>query len=252
MKRTLALLAAACSAVTLVAVVPGAFAAAGGCAIDYRVTSQWPGGFSTSNQLTNLGAPVSTWTLEFDFVDPGQRIAQGWSANWSQNGQHVTATSPSWASPLGSANLGFNGTWTTANPTPVGFKLNGVACSTGTTAPQPPVVALTSPLPNSLHATPNPIHLEASASDPDGTIVKVVFYRDGVQVFEDTAAPYAFDLFGTSVGNHVLQANAYDNSGLVGVSAPVPVSLIAPGPTTPPTTLSGLVVAGVELGCLLL
>lgn len=253
MKRLPALLAAALAAGALVTVGGAPAHAATGCIVDYRVNSQWPGGFSTTVKLSNLDAPVPSWTLEFDFVEPGQRVTQGWSGTWVQSGQHVTVGSPSWAGPLGEATIGFNGAWTTANPPPVGFKLNGAPCGTpGSPNPQPPAVTLVSPLNGANLATVGAIHLEATASDPDGTIARVIFYRDGVSVFEDTLAPYAFDLTGTTIGNHVFQANAYDNSGLATPSNQATVTVWAPAPPAPGTVLRGLVVAGVELGCLLL
>ena len=252
MKRLPSLLAAALAALALVTVGESPAHAAGGCTVEYRVNSQWPGGFSTTVKLTNLGPPVSSWTLEFDFVDPGQRVTQGWSGTWVQSGQHVTVTSPVWAGSLGEATTGFNGAWTTANPAPVGFKVNGTACGTPG-LPQPPVVTLVSPANGENLSTVNPIHLEATASDPDGTIDRVIFYRDGVAVFTDTVAPYAFDLGGTTIGNHVFQANAYDNSGLATPSNQATVTVWAPPPPPEPTVLlRGLLVAGVELGCVLL
>jgi hypothetical protein len=214
MRRLLTLLAAALASMALMTVGgPPVLAAAGGCTVDYHLNSQWPGGFNATVQLANLGPAVSSWTLEFDFVDPGQRVTQGWSATWTQTGQHVTVTSPVWAGPLGAATIGFNAAWTTANPAPIGFKVNGTPCG-APGSPQPPVVTLVSPLNGANLATVGAIHLEATASDPDGTIARVIFYRDGVSVFEDTVAPYAFDLTGTTIGTHVFRANAYDNSGL--------------------------------------
>ena len=100
--------------------------------------------------------------------------------------------------------------------------------------PQVPTVAITSPAAGSSHSTLSAIRVEATASDPDGTVARVIFYRDGVQVFEDTTAPYAFDLTGTSAGNHLLQANAYDNAGNAGVSAQVPITVVAPPITAGP------------------
>jgi hypothetical protein len=121
------------------------------------------------------------------------------------------------------------------------------------TDPQVPVVTITSPLAGSSHSALNPIRVEATASDADGTVVKVIFYRDGVRVFEATSAPYGFDLTGTSAGNHLLQANAYDNAGSVGVSAQVPITVVATqSPPVPVVVVRGVVVAGVEMGCLLL
>src|SRR5689334_3449504 len=75
-------------------VLPGtASATSTGCSVSYTVVGQWPGGFQGGVSVTNLGDPLSSWTLAFDFPDASQKVGPGWSAIWSQTGQHVTAAS---------------------------------------------------------------------------------------------------------------------------------------------------------------
>src|SRR4051812_22505984 len=116
-RRRIAVVAAA----TLVAggvaavAIPAAQAASTGCSVAYTVQSQWQGGFTGSVNITNYGAATTSWTLAFDFPAAGQGIQQGWSANWTASGQHVTATSMTWNGALATGattNIGFNGTWT--------------------------------------------------------------------------------------------------------------------------------------------
>src|SRR5262249_1937476 len=119
------------STITTVALAraPLAGAATAGCNVTYTVPTQWPGGFTTSITITNLGSPLNGWTLAFTFPAAGQAVGQNWSATWAQSGQHVTASSLSWNAALASGagtNIGFNGVWTTSNPTPSPFTLNGV------------------------------------------------------------------------------------------------------------------------------
>jgi len=57
------------------------------------------------------------------------------------------------------------------------------------------------------------IDMTASASDTDGTVSKVEFYRDSVKIGQDTTAPYNFTWTGASVGSHYLTAKATDNLG---------------------------------------
>jgi hypothetical protein len=139
-------LRAAGLAVALVAAVVGTVAmvapanAATGCQVTYSTndwtTSPGQGGFTASLVVRNLGDPINGWNLRFTF--PGsQMFSQGWSANWSQAGTVVTATSLSWNASLGigaSTSIGFNASWTGSNPAPTAFQLNGVSC-TGTTGP---------------------------------------------------------------------------------------------------------------------
>lgn len=141
MKRPLAaLLAGAAAAFALVALPLTNASAATGCRVDYTPTGQWSGGFQSDVRITNLGSPITQWTLGFDFADTGQHLNQGWNATWSQTGSKVTATSTDWNASLGtnaSVSIGFTGTSTGATPAPTGFTLNGVTC-TGTTDPTTP------------------------------------------------------------------------------------------------------------------
>ncbi|MFY1671812.1 cellulose binding domain-containing protein [Plantactinospora sp. WMMB334] len=55
------------------------------------------GGFSANVTIRNTGtSAVAGWTLGFTFPSGGQRVAQGWSARWTQSGAAVTATNGSW------------------------------------------------------------------------------------------------------------------------------------------------------------
>ncbi len=137
---------AAVAAATLVAggvaavTIAPAQAASSTCSVAYTVQSQWPGGFTGSVTITNLGPAITSWTLGFDWPASGQGVQQGWSATWTVSGQHVSAASLSWNGALatnGSTNIGFNGMWTSANPVPTAFTLNGAACNGGTTSSSP-------------------------------------------------------------------------------------------------------------------
>ncbi|HWU05125.1 MAG TPA: cellulase family glycosylhydrolase [Streptomyces sp.] len=143
MKRLLALLATCATVLGLTAATsPQATAAAAGCKVDYTVTSQWSGGFQAGVKVTNLGAPVTGWKLGFTMPDAGQKVTQGWNATWSQSGSAVSVVGLDWNRTLAtgaSADLGFTGTFTGANPKPTAFTLNGVAC-TGSVEEEPPPV----------------------------------------------------------------------------------------------------------------
>src|SRR5581483_3119303 len=111
------------------------------------VQSQWPGGFTGSVVITNLGSALTGWSLAFDFPDAGQKVTQGWNATWSQSGRHVTAASVGWNGDLGtnaSTTIGFNGAWSAANPVPIAFTLGGTPCngaSGGSPSPSSPPAA---------------------------------------------------------------------------------------------------------------
>jgi endoglucanase len=150
-----------------------ASAATTGCSVTYTVQNQWPGGFTAALNITNLGAPLSGWTLAFNFPATGQAVGQNWSATWAQTGQHVTATNLSWNASLAtgaSTGIGFNGTWTASNPVPTAFTLNGVACTGSTSNPSPSPSATASPTPSHTPTpTPTPTPSQTPTPPPPGT-----------------------------------------------------------------------------------
>ncbi|MEU5724304.1 glycoside hydrolase family 6 protein [Micromonospora sp. NPDC047738] len=110
------------------------------CGVDYT-TNDWPGGFTATVTIKNLGDPLSAWTLGFTFPDSSQSVVNGWSARWSQSGQNVTAQNESYNGSLAtgaSTTIGFNGAWSGANPKPTQFTLNGTVCTGGTPPTTPP------------------------------------------------------------------------------------------------------------------
>ncbi|MEV0329511.1 cellulose binding domain-containing protein [Micromonospora echinospora] len=117
-----------------------ASAAAVGCRVDYRVTNQWGGGFGADVAVTNLGDPVTGWTLTWSFT-AGQQVDQAWNATVTQSADRVTARDVGYNAVIGTggtATFGFNASWNgTTNPAPGSFALNGTTC-TGATPTTPP------------------------------------------------------------------------------------------------------------------
>jgi len=109
--------------------------ATGTCRVAYGV-NQWPGGFTGSVTIANTGTTaVNGWKLAFTFP-AGQRVSTGWEATWTQaaGSSDVTATNLGYnasIAPDGSVKIGFNGTWTGANPSPAAFTVNNNPCTTG-------------------------------------------------------------------------------------------------------------------------
>ena len=71
--------------------------AASGCQVSYTIGSQWSGGFGATVAVTNLGDPITGWTLRWSF-GAGQTVTQAWNATVTQSGTAVTAV-----------NAGYNG-----------------------------------------------------------------------------------------------------------------------------------------------
>ncbi|MFC7529213.1 cellulose binding domain-containing protein [Actinoplanes sp. GCM10030250] len=124
-----ALLGSAAVAVALPA------AAAAGCAVKYTVTSQWQGGFGADVAVTNLGDPLTAWTLTWSY-SAGQNVTQAWNATVTQSGAAVTAKNVSYNGAVATnstVSFGFNGSSPGSNPAPATFAVNGVTCTGGTT-----------------------------------------------------------------------------------------------------------------------
>ncbi|MFC9955031.1 cellulase family glycosylhydrolase [Streptomyces prasinus] len=104
----------------------------GSCAVAYRVTNQWPGGFQGEVVIRNTGGTgIHGWTLDWSF--PGaQRITNMWGGTPVQTGPEVSVASAPYTASIpaaGSVTLGFTATTTDGNPGPSAFTLNGAACS---------------------------------------------------------------------------------------------------------------------------
>jgi endo-1,4-beta-xylanase len=184
-----ATLAAAMCAVGVLSAASSS-AASAGCSVAYSVSAQWPSGFTANVAITNLGSPVSSWTLTWSFA-AGQQVTQGWDATYAQSGTQVTAASASWNGGLatgGSTTIGFNGSWNNAsNPAPTDFALNGVSC-TGSTSPSPtptpttptPTPTPTGSLPSSFSWSSSGVLISPHADSHDIIAVKdpsVVYYN---------------------------------------------------------------------------
>jgi mannan endo-1,4-beta-mannosidase len=103
------------------------------CAVGYRVTGEWSGGFQGEIVLRNTGASaLNGWTLRWTFPD-GQRVSSLWGGTAAQSGAAVTVTAASYTANIpaaGSVTLGFTASRGTTNPAPTAFTLDGAACTT--------------------------------------------------------------------------------------------------------------------------
>ncbi|MCL8015488.1 cellulose binding domain-containing protein [Streptomyces sp. AS02] len=104
----------------------------GACAVTYKVTNQWSGGFQADVRLSNTGTSAwSGWSLGWSFAS-GQQISQLWNAEYTQSGSAVTAKNVGWNGNVAagsSVSFGFTGSWSGANAEPTVFKVGDQSCT---------------------------------------------------------------------------------------------------------------------------
>jgi hypothetical protein len=107
-----------------------------------------------------------------------------------------------------------------------------------------PIVSITGPVNGTLFGTPANLTLDATAFDPDGTVVNVAFYVNGVKLGDDTTSPFSLVTNNVPAGAYSLFAVATDDVGQSVTSAVVNVTVssnIAPPVVTAKTPAPGSV-----------
>jgi hypothetical protein len=94
--------------------------------------------------------------------------------------------------------------------------------------PQPPVVVITSPTNGASFVAPTNLTLQASATDYDGVVRQVAFYRDGNLLGQDTTEPFSLEVSNLTDGVYTFLATALDCCGHLATSAPVTVRVATP------------------------
>jgi plastocyanin len=169
----------------------------------------------------------------FKFVPASVTVNQGDSVTWTQKDttQHTsTSDTGLWNSPFLNLNQTFSQTFNTAGTFPyhciphASFMKASVTVK-AVTANQPPAVSITSPT-NNASLTDMNVKMEATASDPDGSIASVEFFDGDKSLAVVTGTPYQTTATLTA-GAHSLTAKATDNAGASTVSSAIHVQVIA-------------------------
>ena len=114
--------------------------AAIGCQATLTPTAQWPGGFTATVTVKNVGDPLDGWTVGWDF-DGDARVTNAWNATLiSQSGGAVTVKDAGYNARVGSGqeiSFGFQGTRGDGTLSASDFEVNGVKCNGATPDPTP-------------------------------------------------------------------------------------------------------------------
>jgi hypothetical protein len=102
-----------------------------------------------------------------------------------------------------------------------------------------PSVAVVSPAGGSRFLVGSPILINATATDPDGSISEVKFYDNGVLIGTVNTPPFQFNYTNAPLGGyHNLTAVVTDNGGQTSVSDAVTVDVTLPAPSVPGLSLA--------------
>jgi endoglucanase Acf2 len=89
----------------------------------------------------------------------------------------------------------------------------------------PPTVSVTSPANNATFPSPSTITINATASDPGGSVTSVAFYNGSTLLGTDNTSPYSYAWTNVTTGTYAITARATDNGGLVTTSSPVNITV---------------------------
>ncbi|MBB1088188.1 chitinase [Lysobacter sp. SG-8] len=106
-----------------------------------------------------------------------------------------------------------------------------------------PSVAITAPADRSSHPAGTALAVSANASDRDGAVARVEFFRGTTSLGSDTSAPYSVSWTNPVAGTYRLTAVATDDDNASTTSAPVEVTITTttpPDDSTPPSVPAGL------------
>jgi len=93
----------------------------------------------------------------------------------------------------------------------------------------PPVVQILQPSAASSYPNQGTVTLEASASDSDGRVTRVEYYRGTSIIGTATASPFRVNWSYVPTGTYTLTARAYDDKGSIATSTEVTITVRATG-----------------------
>lgn len=118
--------------------------------------------------------------------------------------------------------------------------LPGLAGKPGNGPNQPPSVSLTAPAEGAQFNAGESLTLRAEASDADGRIARVSFYRGTTLLGSDSKSPYSLLWSNLPAGTYTLAAIATDNDKATSAPAEVTITVVSQADTLPPSVPTGL------------
>jgi len=148
-----------------------------------------------------------------DFYSNGQLVGSDTASPFSISWSGVAAGTYS----LAAVATDNGGATTTSSP---------VTVTVAAAVNKPPTVSISAPATGATYTAPASITINATASDPDGSVTRVDFYAGGQLLGSDTSSPFSLT-WSAAAGAYSLTAVATDNSGATATSQPVSVTVFA-------------------------
>ncbi|MGW4642959.1 cellulose binding domain-containing protein [Sphaerisporangium sp. NPDC004334] len=106
--------------------------ASSSCTVRLSDQNDWGSGYVGAIDVTNNGAPIDGWTLNFGWPRSWQSLGSGWGGVWTQDGSQVKVVNEAGHGSLptgATVSVGFVGNYSGPNVLPTVFTLNGTLCS---------------------------------------------------------------------------------------------------------------------------
>jgi plastocyanin len=100
----------------------------------------------------------------------------------------------------------------------------------------PPIVNITSPVSGTVYTAPGAVVIQATASDPGGSVVSVQFKVGSTAIGTDTTSPYSATNNSVPAGTYTLSAIATDNQGALGTNTNTVTIIVNSRPSVSLTT----------------
>jgi hypothetical protein len=88
-----------------------------------------------------------------------------------------------------------------------------------------PIVSMTAPTNGAVYTAPVNVTFSATASDSDGSVIKVEFFSDGSKIGESSGPSYSVTWTNAQTGAHLITARAIDNNFATTLSAPLSITV---------------------------
>lgn len=150
----------------------------GSCQVAYT-QNDWGSGATVNVTITNnSGTAINGWTLAWVFSG-NQQITNLWGGSYSQTGTAVSVSNAGYNGSIGAnggtANFGFNLSYSGTNNAPTDFTLNGLSCGGGSGDPtpttQPPTATAVPPTATTQPPTATAVPPTATSQPPTATAV---------------------------------------------------------------------------------